>query len=250
MKLKVNVIKKNPCELIIQDHTPYLKEEDRDLQVYDTFKISERVGIDVVQKNTLEGTSIYEYSVSTGVDPVKISLEFDGWVTIFHIVIPTYDWVLARLNEGDSILSYYDTIYFYHDTKFYKIVNSKENGLLQSIEVPIEEIVEVNTHKRTISKFSQDFIFICLLENCYINLCKQIMEKGCLRDCADKSFLADLIFKRDWVWMTMNVINYLIESNQFEEAQRIIETTGGCNGLCQEELANSKTGGCGCAAKI
>jgi len=47
------------------------------------------------------------------------------------------------------------------------------------------------------------------------------------------------------VWMAINVIKYLVEFNQFAEAQRLIERLSSCNGLCGSNKSSRK-GGCGC----
>ena len=43
---------------------------------------------------------------------------------------------------------------------------------------------------------------------------------------------SELIYKRDLVWMSINVIKYLTECEQLAEVERILETINGCNGLC------------------
>ena len=43
------------------------------------------------------------------------------------------------------------------------------------------------------------------------------------------------MYKRDLVWATLNVINYLIEDGLFEEAQKILEEIQSCNGICYND---------------
>ena len=42
----------------------------------------------------------------------------------------------------------------------------------------------------------------------------------------------DLIYRRDFIWATINVLNYLIDACQFEEAEKILEEVQRCNGMC------------------
>jgi hypothetical protein len=42
----------------------------------------------------------------------------------------------------------------------------------------------------------------------------------------------ELIYKRDLLWSALNVIKYMIEIDQYEEAERLLERIMGCNGLC------------------
>jgi len=46
------------------------------------------------------------------------------------------------------------------------------------------------------------------------------------------------------LWSAINVITYLAETEQFEEAERLVERIMGCNGLCDSDEENSC--GCGC----
>lgn len=240
MDLKINFIQDNPCSIILQDQTPYLKEEE-DLSVLDNFKISERVGIDVVIRNELSGSSIKEYSISEDIIPVKIEVEFDGWGTVQHIVIPNKDWFIKQYTLGeDGLLPYYNSVYYSDGTKFYKYIND------EITEVTIEEISEINTCGTTIYRDCKDFVSICLLTQCYVDLCRQIFEAGIDTKCFNKANTSDLIYKRDVAWMTINVIEYLISFGQFEEAERILENVGGCNGLCQNNERKKNIRGCGC----
>ena len=61
---------------------------------------------------------------------------------------------------------------------------------------------------------------------------------------AFSSWLWKLDYKRDLVWAALNVIQYMIDSNQLAEAQRLLERINGCNGLCSNEDTGDK--GCGC----
>lgn len=243
MRLDIKTIRKSPCELIVQDNSPYLCEQE-ELEVFDKFKVSHRVGIDVIQQNKLSGTSISEYAVSEGIDPIKINIEFDGWGTLTHIVIPNGEWFEWQLSLGESsILDYYNTVYFSDGGKFYKFRDGNVT------EIQLEELVEVNPEHTTISKYVEDFVSICLLVQCYLNLCKQLLESACL-DVKCNTASSELIYKRDVIWMAINVIRYLVELHEYEEAERILETVGGCNGLCKNELSKgTRPGGCGCKAK-
>ena len=58
---------------------------------------------------------------------------------------------------------------------------------------------------------------------------------------------SDLIFRRDLVWMAINVIKYLTECSQLAEVERIIEIIKGCNSLCSNDKYSMKSyAGCNC----
>jgi hypothetical protein len=45
------------------------------------------------------------------------------------------------------------------------------------------------------------------------------------------------------LWSAINTIIYLAETEQFEEAERLLERITNCNGLCENNQSNC---GCGC----
>jgi len=64
--------------------------------------------------------------------------------------------------------------------------------------------------------------------------------------------LKNYIFRRDFVWITLNVINYLIEDKKLEEAEEILEEVQSCRGFCYgiesipKSLSTKKSSTCGC----
>ena len=58
---------------------------------------------------------------------------------------------------------------------------------------------------------------------------------------------SELIYKRDLVWMAINVVKYLTQCEQLAEADRVIKTIQGCNGLCVSTNLTNSTNGCGCS---
>jgi pentatricopeptide repeat protein len=64
--------------------------------------------------------------------------------------------------------------------------------------------------------------------------------------------LKDYMFRRDFVWATINVINYLVKDKKLEEAEEILEDIQSCRGFCYgtELVPNSsrtkKSSTCGC----
>ena len=89
-----------------------------------------------------------------------------------------------------------------------------------------------------------NYFSICLLRQCYINICKSIFDSRGSIECKSINVDKELTYKRDLVWASLNVIEYLTDMCQYREAQRILERITGCNGLCKEH--RQKGGGCGC----
>ena len=244
MELNINVTTSNNCKIIVSDISTYLAE-DFSGTVKGKFKYSDTVSIDVLQHNKTTET-VYRDPVYTKHDtlqPINIPVEFDGWFDVIHLVLPSIEWFNREIDKSEgSALGLYDLVYFSDGIDIYKYLDGNVS------QVTIIEVLEVNPINTTVSKTNRDYVSICFLRKCYINLCQQIFEDRGFSRCWNKNKVdSELIYKRDLVWMAINVIKYLTECEQLAEVERIIETIQGCNGLCVSSNLTSKTNGCGCS---
>lgn len=244
MELNINVTTSDSCKIMVSDISTYLAE-DFSGTVKGKFKYSDTVSIDVLQHNKTTET-VYRDPVYTKHDtlqPINIPVEFDGWFDIIHLVLPSIEWFNREIDKSEgSALGLYDLVYFSDGIDIYKYLDGNVS------QVTINEVLEVNPINTTISKTNRDYVSICFLRKCYINLCQQIFEDRGFSHCWNKNKVdSELIYKRDLVWMAINVIKYLTECEQLAEVERIIETIQGCNGLCVSSNLTSKTNGCGCS---
>lgn len=243
MELSIEVITSDSCKVIVKDLSQYLPEDSSGI-VKGKFKFSDTVSIDILQHNKSQ-ESVYRnpvYSLHTSNDPIQIPVTFDGWFTVVHVILPSKEWVNNELSkEEGSAIGLYDIVYYSDGNSVYKYIGGSTQ------ETTIEEILEINPVNTTISKTQKDYVSICFLRKCYINLCQQIFNSRGFSQCWDRNKIdSDLIYRRDLVWMAINVIKYLTECEQLAEVERIIETINGCNGLCVSSDVTSKTSGCGC----
>ena len=244
MELNINVTTSDSCKIMVSDISTYLAE-DFSGTVKGKFKYSDTVSIDVLQHNKTTET-VYRDPVYTKHDtlqPINIPVEFDGWFDVIHLVLPSIEWFNREIDKSEgSALGLYDLVYFSDGIDIYKYLDGNVS------QVTINEVLEVNPINTTISKTNRDYVSICFLRKCYINLCQQIFEDRGFSRCWNKNKVdSELIYKRDLVWMAINVIKYLTECEQLAEVERIIETIQGCNGLCVSSNLTSKTNGCGCS---
>lgn len=249
MQLNIKVCTDDSCKIIVVDNTEvggsgYLPESSS-VTVLNRFKYSETMSIDVLQYNRIDNPEIQvpvyspHESQSKG---VILPVNFDGWFSVYHIVLPTEAWFLSeKEKETGSSLPLYQVVYYSDGTNIFKYLN----GEIQA--TTLEEVIERNTEGTTISKIDKNYVSICFLKKCYISLCQQIFNSRGFSKCWNKNSLEnDLVYRRDLVWMTINVIKYMTQFNQLAEAQRIIERIGGCNGLCKSEFKQLTNHGCGC----
>lgn len=243
MELNINIITDAHCKVIIEDNTEYLSETSTGISK-GGFKYSDTVSVVVLQHNKTQETVVksptYDYHTS---DYIEVPVGFDGWFTINYIVLPNKDWFdREREKSSGSALGLYDIVYFVDNGYIYKYVNGEIDG------ASIEEVLEVNPINTTISRTSKDYVSICFLQKCYVNLCQQIFNDRGFSQCWNKNSVdSELVYKRDLVWMAINVIKYLTEFNQLAEVERIIEQIMSCNGLCTNgQTYKSSNTGCGC----
>lgn len=249
MELKIDVCTEASCKVVVKDITEignngYLPEE-ADVVVKGRFKYSDTISIDLLQHNRHDKYKLQDPIFSlhdTEIENVTLPVTFDGWFTVLHIVLPTKEWFdRESAKETGSALSLYTTIYYCDNEKIYKYIN----GTLS--EVTIAEIVERNPEGTTISKVCENYVSICFLKKCYVSLCQQILNERCFSECPeDMNTDSELVFKRDYVWMAINVVKYLVQFEQLAEAERVLELIGGCNGLCKSEFRQMSSHRCGC----
>lgn len=254
MDLTINVTTQDACNVVILDTTSdaskgYLPEGST-VSATNRFRYSDTVSIDVLQHNksskvALE-TPIYTVRTST-ISSVTLPVSYDGWFSVYHIVIPSSSWFSAELaKENRGSLPLYTAVYYSNGATIYKY----SGGV--STEATVQELIEMNLKSKeivtTISRIYKEYVAICFLQNCYVSLCQQIMNGKGFTKCWNKSTVdQDLIYKRDLIQMAINVIKYMTQFNQLTEAERIIERIGGCNGLCKSQYSQSTDSGCGCS---
>lgn len=242
MKLNIEVSTNNNCSIVVKDKTNYWTEDET---AKGEFKYFDTVSIDVINLNKVSENVVKDYKITvheSQEDDIFIPIKFDGWFTVQHIVIPSKEWFDNELTKSNgSNLGIYSLVYYSDGQTIYKYIDG------QSYAISLDEILEINPINTTISITSKDYVSICFLIKCYINLCQQILESRGLIQCSNKNNIdSELIYKRDLVWMAINVIKYMVECNQLYEAERIIEQMHSCNGVCGDNK-NVKSNGCGCS---
>ena len=169
MELNIKICTTNSCKITVTDLASDYQSEDNSNSNYGKFRYSDTVSIDVLQLETTEKSKLQSpvFTVRTNkIVPVVLPVSFDGWFKVQHIVLPSKDWFDRELEKGSvSILGLYQGVYYSDGSKIYKYYNGESNT------VPLQEVVERNTENTTISRCNDDYVSICFLVKCYINLC-------------------------------------------------------------------------------
>lgn len=241
MELKINTdINKN--QIIVTDvSTTYLEEDDLSFSL-NCFRKSDTQSIVIASINKLKGEEVATSTIGN-----IINIDRDGWLTIYYLVLPTKEWFI-RASKTSNILDLYDIVYYVSKGNVYWYQSdTQEFGQVHQLQELID-LAQLPNVKTTLSYAKADRVSIFNLEKCYINLCQQIFESRGFSQCYNKNNIdSELIYKRDLVWMALNVIKYLAECNQPYEVERIIELLYSCNGVCGDKKVRSNGKGCGCS---
>lgn len=243
----------NPkCDIVITDYTQdadeYIAEAVPEITARvshkkNKFKYSETYTINIIEKHTVSESTIVSTSISdhcSYLDEEHYHIEDDGYYTIHHIILPSVKCIKEDVQEGSDIEKEL-TIYC---TDGYTIYNWATDT-----EVDPKVIAEVNTEGTTISRADSDEFSICHLWDCFIKLCKSIYSNISFK-CMSRDGLDDVLFRRDFLWMTINVIKYYVELGQLLEAQRLLEEINYCGGLCNDtDMSKQSSSGCGCSKR-
>lgn len=81
------------------------------------------------------------------------------------------------------------------------------------------------------------------MQLCLTNLQKQIIFSS--HTCSKCELDAETRYKRDFLLSALYVLEYLSHSNNYDEAQRIIDSMSSCNTLCGDPLDGDNDCGCG-----
>ena len=171
----------------------------------------------ILQLNKYDGSTLSQTFLRTKAeDEIVFTIGQDGFYTLCRL----------KISKSDTEL------YYYNEGKFYK--NLEETSL--------QEILEVNPETAGIQKTFYYYFQLCRLRKCYVAAASKVLNEAASIRCESKVSSFDT-YKRDLLWSAINVISYLAEMEQFEEAERLLERIMGCNGLCESDINSC---GCGC----
>lgn len=208
------------------------------------YKYSKTVTLNTILKVNINEAILQDVLIHThedNVDVCNFHVDEDGYYVINHFVLPTKEWYDSYLQSQDQELKDFikEGIYFIQDNKLKKVVNNE----IQDAEV--KELLERNYEGTNILHCKIDVFFNGNLQQCFINYCKKLYD-SLLNTCKPSNYDSD-IYARDFIWMTLNIIDYLVGFKQFLEAERIIEQFKSCGGFCQNTDTHKNYSSCGCS---
>lgn len=174
----------------------------------------------ILQLNKSNGETVCQSFVRTNEEQeIKFTIGKDGYYTLCKLKVP-YDESMP---------------YYYKDEKFYY------RGIR---EASLYELLSINPEESQLQITYYYYFQLCKLRKCYVNIAQKIINDRNSIRCSSNGVNKEDIYKRDLLLSAINVITYLAEMEQFEEAERLLERITGCNGLCDSDKI--KNCGCGC----
>lgn len=247
MEVKINILVEGN-KLIIKDNTQYLQGG----YSFFNYKKDECKSIILIESHDSK-ISDDEIKLMKGGFGDSINITKDGWITLHYIILPTKEWIYSKETQNILQTTVKKYIYYVDDEKIYDYKTGKEISFQDLLTFCYSD----NINER-IYRTHKEYVNIKNLYDCYINFCQQLLSQRGFSKCWSKNKIdSELIYKRDLVWMAINVINYLVDLHIDEvhetlsEAQRIIEMIHSCNGICEEngDLKQTINYGCGCSKR-
>lgn len=244
------ICKKGDCGISIvgleKDNGEYLEEDVQVINSAKEYKYSETVTVNVIK--TINSEGLYEVIDMRVVphdsfDTCEYTFKVDGLYEISHIILPTDLYVtnyIGNLEDVYSMMYYYDSV----SDKFMLYKNKNQKVVDLSDILKVNPYAEDSEHRTTSIVRSDQFAFnLCNLETCLYKISKQVLSESCGM-C--KSTYSQDVVNRDIVLMSINIITYLTEREQFYEAQRIFESISQCGNICSQMSNNKTSSSCGC----
>ena len=116
MNIEINICTANSCKIIIKESKGDYIPENSAVIVKNRFKFSDTVSIDLLQHNKCDGYELQDPIIKTrkeNISSTELPVNFDGWFTILHLVIPSKDWFDREINKSTrSAISLYACVYY------------------------------------------------------------------------------------------------------------------------------------------
>lgn len=229
-----------------------IKLKDNNLIVSSNIKFKNAIAVNILIQNTTKEQSIINtYLANDSIDESEFNLSNDGFYTIYHVIIPTLEWLKQAITDVSEMIKY-DNIYVTDKKQIYKYYY-KTNKL---IPIDSQEILEINCNSKTnIISEHKDLFLYYYLRNCLINFLDYDFQ-NLIKNCSDKKYSIngnccnsrtlsnkEIKFRRDIILMFLNLIKYYVYCEKYYTAQELLEEFINCYGYCSD---NIKINTCNC----
>lgn len=208
----------------------------------------EYVSVEYLQHKHIFDPSSVIVKTNDALSASVLPLMNDGTYSYHRFIIPMFEFLLIDTDKFDAEGNMlYNTVcisnqLFYYDGDFYycdkddlvvdtymtksSFIRSYINDIINtSIKVSIDELEKyIDTSYQ--SYFCKKILFsICNLTKCFVSLQKDLIKKCGTCTTSDTT-------NRDFILSTIFVLDYLKDTNNFKEAQRILDNITECGNFC------------------
>lgn len=222
--------------------------------------------LDFVVYNKINSAKIdnLTYTMINDEDYLKYAIHYkcekDGWYSIAHYYIYSSFYLNYLINQGTITEG---TYYCYNNgyTEELEIEQSidLEEGCFGTVNIndgqvtstskidDINSIYLTTSNAFTYEAITEDIFSIGLLEECFGYKIKEIIYNGIYCNCGEVDSIK--MRDRDMIWMTIELIKYLVKHCRYFEAQRILEKIDTCNSFCNNynNIDSKLVPNCGCS---
>lgn len=245
MNINIEILA-NGNTLTIKDNTQYISEGFE----FTSYTKDQCQSVILIESHETKLTDEDIPNLLIGTIGDQIDLPKDGHVTVHYIILPNKEWINHFSDTIDNIN--HKSYYYIHKNEIYKYGEKDPISFKNLLDICCSPNIETN-----LITDCTEHVNIWNLYNCYINLCKQLLESRNFSNCNKKNTIdSELIYKRDLVWMVINVIKYLSELHndknpKLVKIQQYIEMFHSCTGICPEssDTNNINNYGCGCSKR-
>lgn len=216
-------------------------------------RVNDIVFLDFVTYNKIDepNTESFIYPVNSLDDYRTYSLDYkskkDGWYTISHIVIPKLSWFTSINKQYIT-----DGTYYLYDNTTASFTKAIKNESLISYEENIDPyLIYVALENPTVIGVEEEIFIIGRLEKCFEDKIKSIIYGNLYTKCQTTKNRDTIFRDRDVIWMTLEILKYLIRYCKYSEAERILEMVDSCNGFCNGNKFKDRYNfnkGCNCGS--
>lgn len=263
-ELDIQLIINPACELIAVDRTSYqnlhyeyggelqyLRDRSKHVSIEFLTDVDGEVMNDTInlEKGLRNRTELLDGNTSVFYFPK------DGTFTYYKFLVPHISHLMKIDDETQELVLkadrqtfFFDDVFYYYEgddvyfRDFMSVKDAYDFVLSKSIKLSINELWK---YQGTQTFSYQKILFsICKLQKCLVNLQKQILSNP--DSCTECGMETSLRFKRDFLLGALYVFDYLKDTNNFEEAQRILDNMSSCgDSLCSDANVNKSDCGCG-----
>lgn len=226
----------NGNELIVVDHTTL----PANLSDWNMFE-----GVSILTYNDSDEIHRLIYS-ETPQQELRINLERDGKYYYYKMYIPVLEYFTdnPELDPHNLVGEI-----FLYNSKLYKVISAPDSVRIDAILAHSVEVGPLGAYKSIMDGTTDESLFfpkksifnVCNLRKCLVYLQRKMLLEACETSCQKSQ---DLRNKRDFLLSAAYVIEYLKETENYEEAQRILDNLSSCGFLCEDNVITHNNCGC------